>query len=250
MEASVRLSTLTSTSRRAKSSCRFRTRSNGFKSPKRPQRPNKPMKIRMNPFSSVTLLAALGLLAFQSARAQFTFPVYEPFSEYPQGEFISKNQAVSPNSYLFWGNGVIGNSGSTNSSPVVTNVAAMRYPGLKPDPNTPAMGIITATGIGRTATASFTPQSTSSGSGTVYESFLLNIQTLPTTTPFVRAITGLYSGSSTTPNPNAWRRRLGQLIGATADFQIRFRLHWPARHQHHRRLVHQQHLLRCSGLHL
>ena len=36
------------------------------------------------------------LLLFQSAHAQFTFPVYEPFGEYVEGAFVGKTTANEP----------------------------------------------------------------------------------------------------------------------------------------------------------
>jgi autotransporter-associated beta strand protein len=156
------------------------------------------------------------LLLVQSAQAQFTFPVYEPFSEYPQGEKISKTtadpntgQPISPNCYTNWS---IGNSGNTNSSPMVTNSAALSYPGLSPDPGSPPEGIRGATysSTGRSTGAPFTPQTTNA----LYLSFLLNLQTLPSG---IRPIIGLSEKGPGTTTLDAstgvtiWETSLGQL---------------------------------------
>jgi len=157
------------------------------------------------------------LLLVQSAQAQFTFPVYEPFSEYPQGEKISKTATdpntgypISPNSDTTW---TIGNSGSTNSSPMVTNSAALSYPGLSPDPVSPPRGIIGATysSTGRSTGAPFTPQTTNA----LYLSFLLNLQTLPSATRPIIGLTEKGPGTTTldaSTGVSIWETSLGQLM--------------------------------------
>ena len=118
------------------------------------------------------------LLLIQNAHAQFGFPVYEPFSEYAEGDWIGKNTSTQNpfNDPAVYANWSIGNSMSTNESPVVSVNYALSYPGLSPDPNTPHRGIMGAHRCpGRSAGAPFTPQT----SGTNYLSFLLNIQSLP-----------------------------------------------------------------------
>jgi autotransporter-associated beta strand protein len=158
------------------------------------------------------------LVLVQGAHAQFTFPVYEPFSEYPEGERISKSATdpntgipISPNSHSFWS---VGNSGSTNNSPLVSSTNALSYPGLLPDPNSPAKGVLAQTGVGRTAAAPFTAQT----NGTIYASFLLSLQTLPVGAD--RPIFGLNGNNTGTPSQNSgasvWVTPLGQLkIGKT-----------------------------------
>ena len=147
-------------------------------------------------------LGLCGLLVLiQSAQAQFTFPVYEPFSEYPEGERLR----TAGSSGVFWN---LGNSVSSTSSPIISTNYALSYPGLLPDPNTPARGILGATAAGRSHGATFTAQTT----GTNYASFLLDVQSLPTAD---RPIFGINGANSGTPNPSSgdsvWITALGQL---------------------------------------
>ncbi|MGA9451930.1 MAG: hypothetical protein WBW41_11390, partial [Verrucomicrobiia bacterium] len=143
------------------------------------------------------------LLLFQCAHAQFTFPVYEPFSEYAEGDWIGKNTSSQApfNDPAVYANWSIGNSMSTNESPVVSVNYALSYPGLSPDPNTPHRGIMGPTPAvapptsGRSAGAPFTAQT----SGTNYLSFLLNIQSLPPTGPNnARPIIGVLESATAT----------------------------------------------------
>jgi autotransporter-associated beta strand protein len=177
-------------------------------------------KIPTQMFKKIIGMCGL-LLLVQSAQAQFTFPVYEPFSEYPQGEKISKTtadpntgQPISPNCYTNWS---IGNSGNTNSSPMVTNSAALSYPGLSPDPGSPPEGIRGATysGTGRSAGAPFTPQTTNK----LYLSFLMNLQTLPSG---IRPVIGL---SEKGPNTTTLDASTGVTIWETSLGQLQFGVH-------------------------
>ena len=147
----------------------------------------------------VLLLAAV--LGIQSAQAQFTFPVYEPFSEYTQDDRLR----VAADTTANWNSG---NSGSSTSSPIVSTNYAMSYPGLLPDPTVPAMGIMGAQGAGRTHVASITAQT----SGTNYLSFLLSLSNLPSAD---RPIIGLNAASTGTLSPNSgpsvWITPSGQL---------------------------------------
>lgn len=156
-------------------------------------------------FPSQLLKKAIGmcglLVLIQSVQAQFTFPVYEPFSEYPEGERLR----TAGSSGVFWN---LGNSESSTSSPIISTNYALSYPGLLLDPGTPARGILGATGAGRTHGATFTAQT----SGTNYASFLLDVQSLPTAD---RPIFGINGNNSGTPNPSSgasvWITSLGQL---------------------------------------
>lgn len=150
-------------------------------------------------FKPVWLLAAV--LGLQSAQAQFTFPVYEPFSEYTEGERLRTANSSNTN----WG---FGNSLSSTTSPIISTNYALSYPGLLPDPNVPIRGILGAQGAGRTHAAAFTAQT----SGTNYLSFLFSVVTLPTAD---RPIIGLNGNGSGTPSPNSgpsiWITPSGQL---------------------------------------
>ena len=147
----------------------------------------------------ISLLGALVVL--QNVHAQFTFPVYEPFSEYPEGERL-RTGASSGN---YWN---LGNSVSSTSSPIISQTNALSYPGLQPDPNNPAKGIFGATVAGRTAGATITSQT----AGTVYLSFLFEPLTLPLAD---RPIIGLNGSTSTSPSPSSgpsvWISSTGQL---------------------------------------
>ena len=141
------------------------------------------------------------VMALQSVHAQFTFPVYEPFSEYTQGE----NLRLAGSSGTNW---TAGNSAS--SAQTITTNAALAYIGLLPDPSVMPMGVSGPTGVGRTAVAPFTAQT----SGTVYASVLINLKSYPSAN---RAIFGLSSSSSGTPNPGqgcpaVWVNSAGQLL--------------------------------------
>ena len=157
------------------------------------------MKLFSTPKISVGMIGLLTLL--QTATAQFSFPVYEPFSEYPEGERIR----TAASSITNWN---LGNSVSSSASALVSNGFAMTYPGLLGDSGSPARGILGATGVGRTAVATFTAQPTN----TVYLSFLVNLQSLPSGD---RAIIGLNGNNSGTPSANSgpavWVSPTGQL---------------------------------------
>src|ERR1019366_2627948 len=162
----------------------------------------------------VLLLAAV--LGIQSARAAFTFPVYESFSTYTNNERL-RNAGDSGTNWT------TGNSLSNTDGPLITTNAALSYPGLLPDTiSTPPLGIYCANpvGTGRTHGAPFTAQSTNGGTA-VYLSFILSPQTFPSAAvnggdrPFL----GL-NGSSVNPptgtpdprvGPTVWINSLGQL---------------------------------------
>jgi autotransporter-associated beta strand protein len=141
------------------------------------------------------------LLLITSVHAQFTFPVYEPFSEYPEGERLR----TVGSSGVYWN---VGNSLSSSSSPIISTNYALSYPGLLPDPNVPARGILGPQVAGRTQCATFTAQN----SGTTYLSFLLSVSNLPSAD---RPIIGLNAANSSTPSPNSgpsiWITPSGQL---------------------------------------
>jgi autotransporter-associated beta strand protein len=144
----------------------------------------------------------LGMLALlQTAQAQFTFPVYEPFSEYVANEDLG----ASGSSGNYW---EVGNSASSNQE--IKSSAALSYPGLQPDASATPLGVSGPPGVGRTREATFTAQT----SGTIYSSVLINLKVLPSGP---RAIYGLTSANSGTPNPGTgsvglWVNSAGQLM--------------------------------------
>ena len=158
----------------------------------------------MKPKSSTKqkfIAGLVGVLAiWQSAHAQFTFPVYEPFA-YTQGEQLG----VAGSSATNW---TAGNSLSI--SQIITTNAALSYIGLLPDGNATPMGLSGPTGVGRTRIAPFTAQT----AGTVYASALINLKSYPSGN---RAIFGMSSANSGTPSPSSgspsvWVNSAGQLL--------------------------------------
>ena len=101
----------------------------------------------------------------QAQVAQFTWPVYEPFSEYV--EDTSRLGGNTSSNYWNFGNG--GTPGV--ASYIITNAAAMSFPALPVDSNSVPKGVTSQSVLNTSADrgAWFTPQS-----GTVYVSFLFN----------------------------------------------------------------------------
>jgi autotransporter-associated beta strand protein len=172
-------------------------------------------KIPTQMFKKIIGMCGL-LLLVQSAQAQFTFPVYEPFGEYPEGVWIGKNtSSQNPfNNPAVYANWTQANSMSTNNSPLVSVNYALSYLGLAPDPNTPHKGIMGATAAGRSTDAPFTAQTT----GTNYLSFLLNIKSLPT---LARPIIGMLE----TASPSSANGSSGVTVWVTPSGQLQFGMH-------------------------
>ena len=177
------------------------------------EKPNPTRIMRKNPtpmFKKIIGMCGL-LLLIQSAQAQFSFPVYEPFGEYPEGVWIGKNTSTQDpfNCQQVYTNWSTGNSMSTNSSPFVSTNYALSYPGLAPDPYSPPRGIMGPTAVGRSTAAPFPPQT----SGTNYLSFLLNIQSLPTAArPIIGEVeTATISSASGSSGVSVWVTPTGQL---------------------------------------
>jgi autotransporter-associated beta strand protein len=122
------------------------------------------------------LVLSIVFLLSPSARAQFTWPVYEPFSEYPsiwvtndgEGDFTTNPYCLGDDvSSNFW------NFGNPNQNWQVTNAAALSWPGLVADSNAVPEGIqeLPENTTSADSGATFTPQT-----GTIFASFLLNDQ--------------------------------------------------------------------------
>jgi autotransporter-associated beta strand protein len=124
-------------------------------------------------------------------------PWYEPFAYGVEGEQLGASGTSGTN----W---TTGNSVSSSSARIVA-AAGLTYVGLVSDTNSPARGL-RSNNLGKNRGALFTAVS----NGTVYASFLLNLQTNPATP---RVIFGLSSTTGTGPNGNAtvWVDALGQL---------------------------------------
>jgi len=133
-------------------------------------------------------LLAAGLLLLPSARAQFTWPVYESFGEYTNGTTLgsSVTNAAVP---TWW---QVGNTAST-INPVVSDTYALSFPALLADPNGDPKGVISSTATGsRDAGAEFL-----SHTGTIYCSFLIsNVNNAGTT--FDRMFFNLANANSAT----------------------------------------------------
>src|SRR2546427_349875 len=117
-----------------------------------------------------SLVAGCLFLLLPGARAQFTWPVYEPFGEYPtNGTLLGVTNATTGSAASpFWGS--IGN-GATTSNPQVFDYAALSYLALVSDANSTPKGIISASVTGsHDAAAPFTGQT----NRTIYASFLIN----------------------------------------------------------------------------
>jgi autotransporter-associated beta strand protein len=112
-----------------------------------------------------------------NARAQFTWPVYEPFGEYTN-VFVTNNGTMDVTNIYLLGDDASSsnywNFGNGNSYWEVTNGAAMSWPGLVGDPNPNPKGIqeIPENTTSADKGATFTPQVGTN----IYASFLLNYQ--------------------------------------------------------------------------
>jgi hypothetical protein len=173
------------------------------------------LKAALKLIVTAMVLSAAFLLS-SSARAQFTWPVYEPFSEYPE-IWANTNDAtltLETNIYClgddvssnFW------NFGNPNQFWQVTNTAALAWPGLVGDPNPEPAGIqeIAENTTSGDSGAMFTQQS-----GTIYASFLLNYQDNGGSTAnrcIFNLVTNAVSGSSDT--------RIFASVWLTPDYAI------------------------------
>jgi autotransporter-associated beta strand protein len=147
------------------------------------------------------IIGACGLLLLiQSAQAQFSFPVYEPFA-YPETNQLGTAGASGIN----WSSG----SSISSSCPIVTTNASLSFPGLPLDPNVPPRGL--STKIGSTSAkyehAPFTAQT----NGTVYCSFLLNIPSVTNSANTVILTLSSSTSSSTAGGVSVWLNPAGQL---------------------------------------
>ena len=132
------------------------------------------LKPNFNLFKTVLAGGSL-LLLLPAARADFTWPVYEPFSEYsvqPQRLGMRTNLDQSGTNWN------IGNGASAPATDggiasfVISNAAALSYPALLADTNVSPAGVQAAPSNGSADRgALITPQT-----GTWYASFLLNYQ--------------------------------------------------------------------------
>ena len=135
-------------------------------------------------------VAAVGLLLLlPSARAQFTLPIYEPFSEYTNTTYIGLGDSA-----INW------NFGNTSTNPVdqsfmLSSQAAMSYPALAPDTNANPVGIQS---IYINTTSADHGALFSTNSGNIYVSFLLNYldNGASVAPPGIRTIFNLVTGAT------------------------------------------------------
>ncbi len=123
------------------------------------------------------VIVGIVILFSSSARAQFTWPVYEPFGEYTN-VFVTNNGTMDVTNIYYLGDDASSsnywNFGNGNSYWEVTNAAALSWPGLVGDPNPQPKGIqeVPENTTSADKGATFTPQVGT----TIYASFLLNYQ--------------------------------------------------------------------------
>jgi autotransporter-associated beta strand protein len=124
------------------------------------------------------LVLIMVVLLSPGAKAQFTWPVYEPFSEYTPEVYANTNDptlTLETNS-LCLSDSITTNNwdfGNPNQNWEVTNTVALAWPGLVGDPSPQPAGIqeIPENTTSADAGATFTEQT-----GTIYASFLLDYQ--------------------------------------------------------------------------
>jgi hypothetical protein len=147
---------------------------------------NSRLKTWFNLIIGIAVLA-IALLLGSNAKAQFTWPVYEPFGEYPDPYVVTNDVSVTNDvgdvtneisvvtNAFFLGNSVSSNwnFGNFNKYWQVTNTAALSWPGLVGDTNAVPQGVqeIPEDTSSADMGATFTPQT-----GTIYASFLLDYQ--------------------------------------------------------------------------
>lgn len=123
---------------------------------------------KLNLFKNVVAGCSL-LLLLPAARAQFTWPVYEPFGEY----LLEPQKLGATESMTNWNFGNSSNGTNGVSTYVITSTNAMSYPALMADPNGVPKGLqevpTSSTSADRGATFS-------TNTGTWYASLLLNYQ--------------------------------------------------------------------------
>jgi autotransporter-associated beta strand protein len=152
-------------------------------------------KSKLNLFK--TLAASCGLLLLlQSAQAQFSFPVYEPFA-YGEKEELGAAGSSATN----WASG---NSVSSSCATIYA-ASALSYPGLVADTNATPRGLRSNSGTGKSRYASFTSQNS-----TIYASFLLNVSnTTGTADRLFFALSA--SGTGLTTPSGVWLSSANQL---------------------------------------
>lgn len=156
------------------------------------------------------LAASCGLLLLAStAQATFTWPVYEPFSEYTNGTGLGAD--ISSN---FWN---FGNGNGGVSTYIVSSSAPLSFPALLPDPtNSGPNGVqeVPTSSTSADRGAYFTTQT-----GTIYTSFLLNY-TDNGGAVFDRLVYNVVSGASSTINAGSFSKAY-MAVWLTPDYRLK-----------------------------
>lgn len=172
---------------------------------------------RLNLFKS--LVAAFGLLLLlPGAKAQFTWPVYEPFSEYTNYDLGGGDSLSNWN---------VGNAGTNGvSSFVITNAAAMFFPALVPDSSPTPLGVMSQYQPNSSADRGFLFTTNTLGTGAIYASFLLNYidNGAATAFPYDRPCFNLASGA--TDESGGSFGAVFSSVWLTADYRLKIAKDW------------------------
>jgi hypothetical protein len=124
------------------------------------------LKAGLKLIMGAVVLSIIVLLS-PGARAQFTWPVYEPFGEYIDGEQLGTNDSLA--------NWNVGNGGTNGvSSYIISSAAAMSFPALVGDPNPVPKGVESVYINNTSADRGFMFTTNTLTTGAIYASFLLN----------------------------------------------------------------------------
>jgi len=152
------------------------------------------------------------LFGLQSAQANFSLPLYEPFA-------YTNSQLGSGDAGTNWGWG----NTPGGSSAHITNTAALSYPGMPVDPNSPQLGLQSG-GSGKNRGANFNNPVTNV---TIYASFLLSLRTNAITAQdrIIFGLSSATSGSAVAGNPGVWldpngRLKVSKNSSSTADTNV------------------------------
>jgi autotransporter-associated beta strand protein len=146
-------------------------------------------RLTRNALGLFGLAAGMALLPNLQAQIVYPLPINEPFA-WSSGERLR----TAGTSDQLWSRG---NSAGTGS-PVVTNAAALSYPGLQYSTN--GLYIFGLPTSGRMAAILYSNQVFSAGNPTLYASMLISIVTNPPSTRFLVALDSSASTSTTGPS--------------------------------------------------
>jgi autotransporter-associated beta strand protein len=144
-------------------------------------------------FQVIARAAVLSAVFFliPGAWAQFTWPVYEPFGEYTNNQYLGGGDTLP-----YWN---VGNGGSNGvTSYIITNLAAMSFLDLVGDTNAVPLGVMSQYVNNTSADRGFMFTPDTLGTGAIYASFLLNYldNGAATATPYNRCVFNLVTGAT------------------------------------------------------